>query len=87
MEKSFIINQMIFYIKLYHYDYIKNHSRLTAFDLIRQKELDDDPKAIQEIEFVGQLKNVYGINVGGAESMPILTILEKIKETRLKFSQ
>ena len=27
------------------------------------------------------------INGGGAESMFVLTILEKIKETRLKFSQ
>ena len=28
-----------------------------AVDLSRQKELDADPKAIQQIEFVGQLKN------------------------------
>ena len=30
--------------------------RLIATDLSRQKELDADPKAIQQIEFVGQLK-------------------------------
>ena len=53
----------------------------------KQKELDADPKAIQQIEFVEQLKNVDGINVDGAPSMIILRILEKIKETRLKFSQ
>ena len=35
------------------YDYIKNHYRLIAVDLSRQKELDADPKAIQQIEFVG----------------------------------
>ena len=39
------------------YGYIKNHYRLVAVDLSRQKELDADFKAIQEIEFIGQLKN------------------------------
>ena len=41
---------------LLDYDYIKNHYRLIAVDLSRQKELDADPKAIQQIKFVGQLK-------------------------------
>ena len=36
---------------------IKNHYRLIAVDLSRQKELDADPKTIQQIEFVGQLRN------------------------------
>ena len=35
-------------------DFFKNHDRLIAVDLSRQKELDADPKATQEIEFVGQ---------------------------------
>ena len=35
------------------HDYMKNHYRLMAVDLSRQKELDADPKAIQQIEFVG----------------------------------
>ena len=39
---------------LLDYEYIKNHYRL--IDLSRQKELDAYPKAIQQIEFVGQLK-------------------------------
>ena len=42
---------------LLDYGYIKNHYRLVAVDLSRQKELDADFKAIQEIEFIGQLKN------------------------------
>ena len=42
--------------------YIKNHYRITPVDLRIQKELDADPKAIQQIEFVGQLKTVDGIN-------------------------
>ena len=37
--------------------YIKNNYRLIAVDLSRQKELDVDPKAIEQIEFVGKLKN------------------------------
>ena len=73
------------------YDYIKNHYRIIAVDLNRQKELDADPKAIQQIEFVGQLKNVdndyNAIDADGRQSMFILTILKKIKETRLKLSQ
>ena len=31
--------------------------RLIAVDLSRQKELEAGPKAIQQIEFVGHLKN------------------------------
>ena len=57
--------------------YIKNHYRLIAFDLSRQKELNADPKAIQQIEIVGQLKKLDDDD--GAESMFFLTILEKIK--------
>ena len=52
-------------------DKIKNHA---------------DPKAIQEIAFIGQLTNPDNKIVAN-ESMFDLTILEKIKETRLKFSK
>ena len=41
---------------LLDYEYIKNHYRLIAADLSMQKELDADPKAIRQIEFVGELK-------------------------------
>ena len=53
----------------------------------QQKELDADPKAIQQIELAGQLKNTDGVNADGEQSMFVLMILEKIKEARLKFSQ
>ena len=52
----------------------------------RQKELDADSKAIQQVEFVGQLKNPGNVIVDN-EFMFVLTVLEKIKEARLKFSQ
>ena len=70
---------------LLNHDYIKNHYTLIAVDL-RQKRIRSNPKAIQPIEFVGQLKNPDNEIVAN-ESMFVLTILEKIKETRLKFSQ
>ena len=64
---------------LLDYDYIKNHYKLTAVDLSRQKELDADPEGIQRIEFVGQLKNVYVINADRSESMFVLTISKTVK--------
>ena len=40
---------------LFDYDYIKYHYKLMEIDLSRQKELDANPEAIQEIEFLGPL--------------------------------
>ena len=71
---------------LLDYHYITNYYRLIAVDLNRREELSADQKAIQQIELVGQLKELNDNN-NNAESMFVLTILEKIKETRLKFSQ
>ena len=57
---------------------------MTAVHLSRQKELDPDPKAIQQIEFVRKLKNADGVNV----DMFVLTIWEKNwKKTWLKIYQ
>ena len=64
------------------YDYIKNHYRLIAVELSGQKDLNGDPNAVHQIEFVGQLKNMDGVYADG-----FLTTLEKIKEARLKVSQ
>ena len=36
---------------------MKNHYGLKAVDLSWQKELDADPKAIQQVKIVGKLKN------------------------------
>ena len=38
------------------YGYIKTHYISIAIDLSGQKELDTDPKAIQQIVFTGHLK-------------------------------
>ena len=63
---------------------------LIAVDLSRRKELDADPKAIQQTEFVGQLKQLdaddHAVDIGNDQFMFVLTIFKKIKETRLKFS-
>ena len=49
-----------------------------AVDLIRQKELDVDPKATQWIEFIGLLNNTDNEIVANV-SMFFLTVLEKVK--------
>ena len=64
---------------LLDYEYVKNHYRLIAVDLSRQKELDADPEAVQQIEFIGQLQNINNVN-NNPESMFVLTILEKTKK-------
>ena len=56
-------------------------------DLIRQKELDAGTRAIQQIELVRQLRNTDSENADGTKTIFLLKILEKIKETRLTFSE
>ena len=65
------------------YEYFENHYRLIAVDLRGQKELDADPKAIQQKEFVGKLKNAVNAIVTG-ESGFVLAIMEKIKKNKTK---
>ena len=55
--------------------YFKNNYKLVAVDLSKQKELDADPRAIQQIEF----KYMLGTN------STIYLVLEKSKETILEF--
>ena len=87
--KKLTTEQGAYYITrcLLDYDCIKT----LAVDLSRQKELDADPKAIEQIEFFGLLKkldtNCNATHAGNDQSMFVLIILAKIKETRLKFSQ
>ena len=61
------------------YAYFKDNYKLIAVDLSKQKSLDADPRAIQQIVFQG--------NVGRKNNtkIRIYTILEKSKETILEF--
>ena len=68
-------------------EYFKNHYRLITVGLNRRREINAVPKAIRQIEFVGQLKDIDGRNVNGTKSSFTLATLEKIKEKGLKFSQ
>ena len=43
---------------LLDYGSVKNHHRLIAAHLSRQKKLDANPQAIQQIQLVGQLKKL-----------------------------
>ena len=41
---------------LLDYNYFKEHYKMIAIDLSKQQELDSDPKAIQQINFTGNLE-------------------------------
>ena len=58
---------------LLDYNYFKKHYKLVSVDLSKQKELDVDPRAIQQIEF----KYMLGIN------STIYWVLEKYKKAIL----
>ena len=60
---------------LLDYDYFKKNYQLIAVDLSKQRELGADPRAIQQIEFIGMLKTTSNV----------FTVLEKSKETVLEF--
>ena len=60
---------------LLDFNYFDRHYKLVAVDLSKQKELDADPRAIQQIEF----KYMLGTN------STIYWVLEKFKETILEF--
>ena len=61
---------------LLDYHYFKDHYNLISIDLSKQKELDDDSRAVQQIEFYGTKTNLQ-----------VCTVLEKSEETTLQFSQ
>ena len=60
---------------LLDYQYFKDHYQLISVDLSKQRELDADPRATQQIEFYGMLNT----------NSPVCVVLEKSKETILKF--
>ena len=70
---------------LLDYDYWKNNYKLIYCDLSKQKVLDTNPKANQQVEFIYKLGNER--DVGGGTRAQILTILENEKERNLEFSK
>ena len=62
---------------LLDHQYFKGYYQLIAVNLSKQKELDSDPRAIQQIEFYGKLET----------NSPVCTVLETSKETILEFNK
>ena len=46
---------------LLDYNCFRKNYRLIAVNLSKQRELDADPRAIQQIKFIGMLKHIYDI--------------------------
>ena len=61
------------------YLYFKIYYKLIAIDLSKQQKLDADPKAIQQINFTGNLTRADGARM--------YFIIEEAKETVLDFSK
>ena len=64
---------------LLDYSYFKKYYKLIAIDLNKQQKLNADPKAIQQINFTGNLTR--------AEGATVHFIIEEPKETVLDFSK
>ena len=60
------------------YDYFKKHFSLMMIDLIRQKSVDSNAKAIQQINFTA--------NLGGASNRVTISFLKK-KKKHFRFLQ
>ena len=61
------------------YNYFRKHYKLTGIDLSKQQLLNGDQKALQEINFTG--------NVDRNNGATIFFMIEEAKETILDFSQ
>ena len=68
---------------LLDYNYFNNYYKLIAIDLRKHQAVDTDPKAVQKINFKGNLN--WGKNVNANTIM--LFIIEEAKVTILNFAQ
>ena len=66
---------------LLDYAYFKDNYRLIAFDLSKQKTLDADPRAIQQIVFQGVVRGTHNTKIR------LYTILEKKKKNSPRILQ
>ena len=64
---------------LLNYKYLKKHYKMIAKDLSKQQALDAESRAIQQINFTG--------NISGNNNRVIFFIIEEAKETVLDFLQ
>ena len=64
---------------LLDYNYFEKHHKMIAIELSKQQALDAHPKAIQQINFTGNLR--------GRDNRVMFAIIEEAKETILDFSQ
>ena len=64
------------------FPYFEKDYRLIAADLSKQTALDADPRATQQISFIGKVKSTVANN-----RVIICYILEQSKETILQFSK
>ena len=64
---------------LLYYTYFRDNYKMNAINLSRQKALDADPRAIQQINFTA--------NLDRAGDTRVYFILEESKETKLNFAQ
>ena len=72
---------------LLDYPYFKKHYKLIARDLSKQQKLDADPKAIQQINFTGNLNRAVGARIiSSLEKEPVLDFSEgTVKVLRFYF--
>ena len=66
---------------LLYYNYCNKYYKMIAIDLSKQQALDAHPKAIQQINFTGNLARDPNANI------TIFFTVEEVKETILDFSQ
>ena len=64
---------------LLDYPYFKENNKMIAIDISRQNELDEDPRAIQQINFTA--------NIDRAGNTTMFFIIEDSKETIFEVSQ
>ena len=68
---------------LLYFTYFEKNFKLIAVDLYKQKPLDTDSRAIQQIIFTGKIKAAAAANT----RVIIYNILEQSKETQLEFAK
>ena len=76
-EKFHQVKEIIRQLVVWDYNYFQKYYKIIAINLSKQQALDADPKAIQQINFTGNLEGQWAI----------VFIIEEAKETVLDFSQ